>query len=302
MRRALAGALALLAVAAAPAVAQHADHDMSNNAAVPVGGLGAQPTISILFSAFKTPQLDVVAGDTVTWSNDSARAHDVVALDHGFDSGRLPVGLTFAHRFDQPGSVPYYCSLHPFMTGEVDVHQVLLDTPTQRAGSGKPFILSGRAAAGSAGSVAIEGDDGTGFRSVGAAPIGADGTFRTKVVPRSTTTYRAVLDGQESPAVPLIVLDHKVAVTTMVHGRTTMFTVKVTPAAPGQTVVLQLDLRDRFGWWPVGTAKLGADSTAMFHMARRSRVPARVLLTLPDGATELARSRTVHLGPVKRAR
>jgi plastocyanin len=290
----------VLAVAAAPAVAQHADHDTSTGTAAPAGAVAAQPTVSILFSAFKTPLLDVVAGDTVTWSNDSARAHDVVALDHGFDSGRLPVGLTFAHRFDEPGAVPYYCSLHPFMTGEIDVHEVLLDTPTERAGSGKPFILSGRAAAASTGSVAIEADEGDGFHSVGAAPIGPDGAFRTTVVPRSTTTYRAVLNGQESPAVPLIVLDHKVSVTAMSHGHTTMLTVKVTPAAPGQTVALQLRLRERFGWWPVGTAKLGADSTAMFHVARRSRVPARVLLTLPDGATELARSRTVHVGVVRR--
>ena len=61
-------------------------------------------------------------------------------------------------------------------------------------------------------------------------------------------------------------------------------------------MVLQLRLRDRFGWWPVGQARLDSGSTAMFHVARRSRVAARVLLTQPDGATELARSRTVHVG------
>jgi plastocyanin len=299
MRRAILAALAALALGAAPAAAQHADHDISVGGAPAAGGV-MQPSVSVLFGAFKTPQIDVVTGDTVTWSNDSARAHDVVADDHGFDSGRLPVGATFTHRFDEVGAVPYYCSLHPFMTGEVDVHPVLLDAPTEHAGSGKPFVLSGRTAAGSTGSVAIEADDGGGFRPVGMAAIGADGTFRTTVVPRSTTTYRAVRDGQDSPSVPLIVLDHKVSITAMSHGRTTMLTVKVTPAAPGQTVALQLNLRDRFGWWPVGTARLGADSTAMFHVARRSRVPARVLLTLPDGATELARSRTVHVGVVKR--
>lgn len=299
MRRAtLAGALAALALGAAPAAAQHADHDVPIGAAPAAGG-PAQPGVSVLFAAFQAPLLNAVGGDTVTWTNNSARAHDVVALDHTFDSGRLPVGATFTHRFDAPGAVPYYCSLHPFMTGEIDVYTVLLNPPSAQAGSGKPFVLSGRTAAGSTGSVVIEGDDGGGFQPVGTAPIAADGSFRTTVVPRSTTTYRAVLDGQQSPAVPLIVLDHAVSVTAMAHGRTTMLTVTVTPAAPGQTVALQLNLRDRFGWWPVATAKLGAESAATFHVARRSRVAARVLLTLPDGATELARSRTVHVGVVK---
>jgi plastocyanin len=301
-RAALGGLLAALALAGPAAAADHAMPMGPGTTGVADGGLIPEPTVPILFSAFKTPLLNVVTGDTVRWSNDSARAHDVVSDDHSFDSGRLPVGATFQHRFDQPGAVPYYCSLHPFMTGEIDVYPVLLDTPTERAGSGKPFVLSGRVASGTTGAVAIEGDSGAGFAPAGTAAINADGTFRTTVVPRTTTTYRAVLDGQDSPAVPLIVLDHKVAVTAMAHGRTTMFTVKVSPAAPGQTVVLQLDLRERFGWWPVQQAKLGKDSTATFAMARRSRVPARVLLTQPDGATELARSRTVHLGPVHRKR
>jgi plastocyanin len=291
MRRvALLAPLATLAFAGPAAAAM--DHGPMGSGTPAV----AEPGISILFSAFKTPRLDVVAGDTVRWSNDSARPHDVVSEDHGFDSGRMAVGTTFEHRFDQPGTTTYYCSVHPFMTGEVDVHPVLLDTPAERAGSGKPFVLSGRVAAGASGSVAIEADDGGGFKPAGSAVIGADGTFRGTVVPRTTSSYRAVVDGQDSPAVPLVVLDRKLRVSAMGHGRATMVSVGVAPDAAGQTVVLQLRLKDRFGWWPVARAKLGKDSTAMFHVARRSRVAARVLLTQPDGATELARSRTFHVG------
>jgi plastocyanin len=288
-----AGLAAALAVATPAAAMDHptmgADHGGG-------GGVQVESDVSILFSAFKTPQLDVVAGETVRWSNDSARPHDVVSDDHSFDSGRLPVGATFERRFDQPGTAAYYCSVHPFMTGEVDVHPVLLDTPTERAGSGKPFVLSGRVASGTTGSVAIEGDDGGGFRPAGTAAIGGDGSFRTTVVPRATTSYRAVVDDQQSPAVQLLVLDRKVEVSAMTQGRRTMLSVSVAPASPGQTVVLQLHLPDRFGWWPVGQARLDSRSTAMFHVARRSRVAARVLLTQTDGATELARSRTVHVG------
>jgi plastocyanin len=298
MRRApVIGALAALALGAAagPAVGAMDHGPMDGDPGMTVGP-SAGPGISILFSAFQSQRLDVVAGDTVRWSNDSVRPHDVVAADESFDSGRMVAGEAFARRFDQPGTIGYYCRLHPFMTGEVDVHPVLLDAPTERAGSGKPFVLHGRVAAGTTGSVAIQGDDGAGYKPAGTAAINADGTFRTTVLPRATTSYRAVVDDQESPAVQLLVLDRKVTVSAMGHGRSTMLSVRVAPAAAGQTVVLQLRLPDRFGWWPVGRAKLGRDSTAMFHVARRTRVAARVLLTQPDGATELARSRTVHVG------
>jgi plastocyanin len=298
MSRRGAGLLAA-ALLAAPAAAGPAASAMDHGTMGPMpaaGAAAATPGVSIRFADFATPRIDVVAGDTVRWSNDSARAHDVVAGDHGFDSGRLRPGDAFTQRFDTPGTVSYFCSLHPFMTGEVDVHPLLLDAPTARAGTGKPFVLTGRAAAGATGTVAIEGDDGAGFRPAGSAAINPDGTFRTTVTPQTSTTYRAVDGAGESPPVQLVVLDHTVAVTVIRHGRSAMLGVRVTPAAPGARVVLQLRLRERFGWWPSGQATLGAGSTAHFTVARRGRVPARVLLTLPDGATELARSRTVHVG------
>jgi hypothetical protein len=100
--------------------------------------------------------------------------------------------------------------------------------------------------------------------------------------------------------VQLVVLDHTVALTAVQRrGRTTVG-VRVAPAAPGQTVVLQLHLPERFGWWPVAVARLDGRSSARFGVPRRGRVAARVLLTLRDGATELARSRTVHAGVARR--
>jgi plastocyanin len=296
MRRArLAGALAplLLAVAASAAPAQmHDDGSMGE----PVTG----PRVSTLFSTFGPGHLDAVVGDTVTWVNDSARAHDVVAEDGAFDSGRMSAGDTFARRLDQVGEVSYYCSIHPFMRGEIDVHRALLDAPSQRGGPGKPYVLTGRTVAGEGGSVQIEGDDGSGFEPVGSAAVAPDGTFRATVVPHTSTSYRAVAADEAGPPVQLVVVDRKVAVSTTHRGRATTLTVKVSPAAPGETVVLQLRLRDRFGWWPVRTVKLDHHSTARLTVRRRVAVPGRVLLTLADGATEVARSRSVRVGPFVR--
>ena len=72
---------------------------------------------------------------------------------------------------------------------------------------------------------------------------------------------------------------------------------RVAPASHGAPVVLQLKLPQHFGWWPVARAKLDHHSMASFALGLAHRYPARVVLTLKDGATPLAVSRTLHVGP-----
>ncbi len=72
--------------------------------------------------------------------------------------------------------------------------------------------------------------------------------------------------------------------------------VHVTPPGHGGTVVLQLRLRDRFGWWPVKRAELDHHGHARFKLRTPRRVRARVVLTLADGATPLAVSAPLRLG------
>lgn len=43
-------------------------------------------TVSILFLTFEPPQMPVLAGDSVTWTNTSSREHTVTARDGRFDS------------------------------------------------------------------------------------------------------------------------------------------------------------------------------------------------------------------------
>ena len=82
--------------------------------------------------------------------------------------------------------------------------------------------------------------------------------------------------------------DHRLQARHRRHGRTIAISAAVTPAAPGATVVLQLKLKERFGWWPVQQAKLDAASHVRFSLPRRRATIARVVLTQPDGATKLA--------------
>ena len=280
---------ALVAPAGSPAMDDHMHDSMAGDA--PAAG------ISILVGSYTPAHVDVLAGDTVRWTNDSVRTHNVSAEDDAWSSGRLLGNESFGHRFDTRASVPYYCTLHPFMRGEVDVHRVLLRPPAEPGAPGRPYVLHGRAALPAGTAVTIEADSGSGFQPAGAATVEADGSFMSDVVPRTTASYRAVAAEETSPGVQLLVLDRKLAVSSGGRGRAVKVSARVAPGSHGAPVVLQLRLPQHFGWWPVARAKLDHASMARFSLRLGHRYPARVVLTLRDGATPLAVSRTLHVGP-----
>jgi plastocyanin len=264
------------------------------------GGMGRDTpaaAVSILFASYAPPRIDVLAGDTVRWSNVSVRAHTVTADSGAWASARLFTDDMFSHRFDAVGTETYYCTVHSFMRGEVDVHRVLLDAPKEPGAPGRAYVLHGRAGLPAGTAVAIEADSGSGFQPAGTATVDVDGSFTTDVIPSTTASYRATAGDESSPAVQLLVLDRKLAVAAGGRGRSVVVRARVAPASPGAPVVLQLRLPQHFGWWPVARAKVNGDSLARFSLRLSRRHPARVVLTLSDGATALAVSRTLHVGP-----
>jgi plastocyanin len=285
-------ALAVLVALAAPAGAAAQTH-----------GHGAAPApteVSMLASAFAPTHVDVLAGDTVRWRNESVRRHTVTADDESWTSAELYMDETYDRAFDAAGAVTYYCRLHPFMRGEVAAHTLLLTAPREPGAPGRAYAIAGRAALPAGTAVTVAGDDGGGFRPAGRATVGDDGAFRASVTPAATTSYRAVAGDATSPAVTLVVVDREVHATTVRRrGRTTV-RVHVTPAAHGMTVVLQLRLPERFGWWPVRQSRLSHHSMATWHLRTERRLRARAVLTLADGATPLARSAVFRVG--RRAR
>jgi plastocyanin len=277
---ALAGAAAC--VAAPVSFAQH-QHGAGTVASGPMVGIG--------FDTYSEAQITALAGDTVMWMNDSSRPHTVTADDGSFDSGRIPVSGSFEQHFATPGAFAYHCTLHPFMTGEVAVYDLLLDRPAAPAGQRRAYPVRGRSALPSGTPVTIEADSGSGFSPVATTAVADDGTFAASVVPTTTASLRAVAGTSGSPPVQLVVLDHTVTASVKrLKGHRIRVDVTVAPAAPGSKVVLQLRLRERFGWWPAQTLRLDAASHARFVIRRRDSAPARVALTLPDGATVLATS------------
>jgi plastocyanin len=295
---ALAVALLLAVALAAPASSQHpGDAD--------AGGHEGDPTpelhlVAIGFDSVRPARLDVLAGDIVRWTNGSARTHTVTADDDSFDSGRMGSSATYVRRFGAVGEAAYHCSLHPLIRGVVAVHDLMLEAPGQAAAPERPFPLSGRAALPPGTAVSIEADSGSGFVPVGSTEVDAYGRFGMRLAPTTTASYRAVAGGITSAAVRLLVLDRRVVLTVRraMHGRVRLHA-QVTPPSRGGRVVLQVYLPHRFGWWPMQQARLGKDSAATFTLHPKRRLLARVHYTLADGATTLAASRTVRVGPVR---
>jgi amicyanin len=71
--------------------------------------------------SFAPKSLAVKVGSTVTWTNRDDIPHNVVSTQNRFSSPVLDTDQTFSFRFREPGSYPYFCKIHPMMTGSIVV-------------------------------------------------------------------------------------------------------------------------------------------------------------------------------------
>jgi plastocyanin len=71
--------------------------------------------------SFGPAALNVGVGTTVTWINHDDIPHTVVSNDGVFKSKVLDTDEKFSYTFTKAGTFPYFCSIHPKMTGKVVV-------------------------------------------------------------------------------------------------------------------------------------------------------------------------------------
>lgn len=90
-------------------------------------------------SCFSPSEVTVDVGGEVTWFNDDTAAHTVTSgdlnVDPGnlgtiFDSGLFMAGNAFSHQFDTRGEYPYFCMVHPWMTGVINVTPSTTPSPS----------------------------------------------------------------------------------------------------------------------------------------------------------------------------
>jgi plastocyanin len=71
--------------------------------------------------SFAPGTLTVPAGTTVTWTNRDDIPHTAVSTEGAFKSKVMDTDEKFSYKFTKAGTFPYFCSIHPKMTGKVVV-------------------------------------------------------------------------------------------------------------------------------------------------------------------------------------
>jgi len=71
--------------------------------------------------AFTPGVVTVKAGTQVTWINHDDIPHTVDSTQGKFKSAALDTDDKFQFRFTEPGEYPFYCRMHPKMTGKIIV-------------------------------------------------------------------------------------------------------------------------------------------------------------------------------------
>lgn len=86
-------------------------------------GAPASAEVKIDNFSFAPATLTVAVGTTVTWTNRDDIPHTVVSTDDSktFKSKVLDTDEKFSFTFSKAGTYPYFCSIHPKMTGTVVV-------------------------------------------------------------------------------------------------------------------------------------------------------------------------------------
>jgi hypothetical protein len=266
----------------------------------------AAAAMSILVSmgsgSFGPANVDVLVGDNVAWRNNSTKTHNIKFETEGFNSGRVVPRTGTNHQFTVAGVYGYVCTIHDGMTGQIGVYPLVLSGPAKRVRRGTSVALDVRAPEGTD-EVRIEADTGSGFQPVTVAGAAGHerhaepGTLHANVVAAETAVYRAVFAGGVSNELRIDVTDAPDLAAKVRRGRrgTAVVTTYASPSTPGARVVLQLNLRERFGWWPVARARLDKRSRAQFTVRGHRGAPARVVLVGPDWATPLSESRVLRV-------
>jgi plastocyanin len=101
--------IAVLLLAGSPRVAAN-DQTSAANAEVKIDNF-----------VFGPQTLTVPVGATVTWTNKDDIPHTSVSTDGVFKSKVLDTDEKFSYTFTKAGTYPYFCTIHPKMTGKVVV-------------------------------------------------------------------------------------------------------------------------------------------------------------------------------------
>lgn len=83
--------------------------------------VAANAEVKIDNFVFGPQTITVPVGATVTWTNKDDIPHTTASTDGAFKSKVMDTDEKFSFQFTKAGTYPYYCTIHPKMTGKVIV-------------------------------------------------------------------------------------------------------------------------------------------------------------------------------------
>lgn len=261
----------------------------------------AERTVAIPGKLFEPERLELLVGDTLTWTNLDAATHTVTADDRSFDSGDLEPDAKFSLTFTRPGRTTYHCEIHRFMVAELEVFALALSGPADPVPVGAPFALRGLAPPGTAALTIERRRSDETFEPVAEAAPEADGRFRAALVATTSGDFRATTEGLASGVVRVRV-SPRVTLRARGFGRVARLDARVSPAQPGMPVALEIYARERFTWVRLARSRL--DSRSGIQLTLRPRRKLHLRLSLLRTSQEFApgASNVVVVGGRARAR
>jgi plastocyanin len=264
---------------------------------LPAGAAAETATITMPGKYFDPPRSTSVAGDLVVFRNQDLATHNVRIAGGIFDSGPIPRFTSWSQQIDQPGGYPFICTLHAFMSGNLDVAAATVAAAPDGALAGEPLTLSGRTTAGTAHVGVEQSVSGGEWTPVGGGATPApDGTYSVAVPAVEGASYRIA-----TPAGPGQVVTPKVTARVDVHldvRRTRTHTavhVHTMPAATGFVATLELYWRWHFRWRAQRRVELDPHGRAAFRLPGARRAYARVTLSRSVRGPALVHSDVVKL-------
>ncbi|EPA06850.1 HYR domain-containing protein [Candidatus Nitrosarchaeum limnium] len=100
---------------------------VSNTADISIAKGSSSPGCETTSSCYSPSIMKIGKGSTVTWYNTDSAAHTVTSgtpdkpPTGDFDSSLFMSGKSFSQKFSREGTYPYFCMVHPWMTGTIVV-------------------------------------------------------------------------------------------------------------------------------------------------------------------------------------
>ena len=244
-------------------------------------------------TVFTPATVRVLVGDSVLWMNHDTQRHTATAADASFDTGSIVPHGDATAAFPATGSFPYYCRIHRFMRGRVDVVALLLAGPATQPARGDPATLTGRAGAGIA-PVTLERAEGAAWTAVTDATPNTGGGFAFTVRLAAPATFRVRAGAVISETVALRPIDLRVGLTrTRRRGSTYTLRAGIAPVGGAAVVRFQRYVPALFRWTTIARRKLDTAGHARLTLRAVRRV--RVRAVVRTGGTDVA-SAAIRIG------